>query len=212
LPCLALQAFLYEIFVTIDIYNYMKIADNFTRRNFVKAGLATALAFAAAPKMANAMVSEPTLLKQFKARSLSFYNTHTGENLKAVYWEKGKYIPENLAAINNILRDHRTGDVAEIDHSLLDLIFVVHKELDSNKPFEVISGYRSPKSNQQLYEKSNGVALKSFHMQGKAIDVRLTDRPLKDLRSAAMQMQKGGVGYYTESDFVHIDTGSVRYW
>ena len=146
------------------------------------------------------------------SRSLAFYNTHTGETLKTVYWEKGFYIVDSLREVNHVLRDHRTNEAKAMDTDLLDLLYVLHQRIESGKPFEIISGYRSPKSNMQLHEHSNGVAFKSLHMEGKAIDIRLQDRPLKNLRAMAMQLQQGGVGYYPGSDFVHVDTGAVRYW
>lgn len=183
----------------------MKTNNALTRRTLLQ-GCLTAVACSLMPSFASALVSQP------EARSLAFYNTHTGETLNTVYWEKGIYIPENLNCINHILRDHRTGDIREMDPRLLDLIHAVHTRLESGRPFEIISGYRSPKSNMQLYEHSSGVAFKSMHMEGKAIDLRLADRSLKTVRAAAMLMQQGGVGYYPASNFVHIDTGAVRYW
>ena len=183
----------------------MKVPDTVTRRSLLKAGLA-GLTCSLLPSFASALAVTP------QARLLSFYNTHTGETLKRVYWEKGVYIAQSLHDINYVLRDHRTNAVKPIDPRLLDVIYLVHAKLESSEPFEVISGYRSPQSNMQLYEHNNGVAFKSLHMEGKAIDVRLGDRSLKSLRSEAMQLQCGGVGYYPTSDFVHIDTGAIRYW
>jgi len=175
-----------------------------TRRNFVKFGCALA-ACAALPNFARASLTAP-------ARSLHLYNTHTSETLKTVYWEQGEYIPEALAEINHILRDHRNNEIKAIDKDLLDLLVSLHNRLDSSKPFEIISGYRSPASNAMLHEHSHGVASKSQHLLGKAIDIRLTDRPLTKLRDVAMTMQQGGVGYYPASNFVHVDTGKVRWW
>ena len=162
-------------------------------------------ACAAIPSLARASLSAPE-------RSLHFYNTHTGESLKTVYWQDGKYIGEALKDISYVLRDHRTNDMENIDPKLLDLLTDLHKELDSRKPFEVISGYRSPRTNALLHSHSNGVASKSLHMQGKAIDIRLTDRSLSTVRKAALSMGQGGVGYYPSSNFVHVDTGDVRHW
>lgn len=145
-------------------------------------------------------------------RELGFYNLHTGESLQTAYCVDGGYCAEALADINHILRDFRTGDVHPIDPGLLDLIYSLHQKLGSKAPYHVISGFRSPKTNAMLCGKSNGVAKKSLHMQGMAVDVRLPDVPLKTLRNTALAMKRGGVGYYPQSNFVHLDVGRVRFW
>jgi uncharacterized protein YcbK (DUF882 family) len=145
-------------------------------------------------------------------RSLSLYNTHTGEELEAVYWAGGRYRTEALAEIDHILRDHRTGEIKAIDTRLLDLMHALSRALDDRGPFHVISGYRSPKTNALLRAGSKGVAGKSLHLQGKAVDIRLPDCDLAVLRRAALDLKGGGVGYYPGSNFVHIDVGRVRYW
>lgn len=145
-------------------------------------------------------------------RKLSLLNLHTGEHLKATYWAEGQYQTSELKAINHVLRDHRTGDAYHMDNDLLNLLNTLHQKMGSKKAFQVISGYRSPKTNAALNKKSSGVAKKSLHMQGKAIDIRLPGCQLSDLRKAAINCQTGGVGYYPKSDFIHIDTGNVRRW
>lgn len=146
-------------------------------------------------------------------RSLSLLNTHTGERLKeVVYWEKGLYIPDALQDINYVLRDHRTDEVHKIDPSTLDLMAAISRKIDAKRPFEIISGYRSPQTNQYLRSASGGVAKNSYHIQGKAVDLRLPGVPLKTVRNAALSLRKGGVGYYPRSNFVHIDSGAVRTW
>jgi len=145
-------------------------------------------------------------------RSLELLNLHTGERVTATYWENGRYLPDGLAEINNLLRDHRTGDISEMDPELLDLLVQVRDKLETNAPFHIISGYRSPKTNAMLASHSNGVAKKSFHMQGKAVDIRVPSRSSSSVRQVARTLQRGGVGYYPRSDFVHVDTGNVRYW
>jgi uncharacterized protein YcbK (DUF882 family) len=145
-------------------------------------------------------------------RALSFANLHTGENLTAEYWANGRYEPDALTAINHVLRDYRNGEQHVIDPKLLDLLHLLHRTLDSAKPFSVISGYRSPSTNAAMHEHSAGVASHSLHMQGMAIDIRLEDCALKDLHRAARDVRVGGVGYYPELDFVHVDVGRVRYW
>ncbi len=177
------------------------------RRDFLLAGIVSTVACFSPYKAAAA------LSKLFSAeRKLSFYNTHTGENIKAVYCEQGAYVTQALTDINYILRDFRTGEVKEIDTALLDLLFTLQQKLDSNGPFHVISGYRSQKTNSLLCDLSNGVARSSLHIQGKAIDIRLPGFDLKTLQRMTIELRSGGVGYYPKSDFVHVDVGRVRYW
>ncbi|MDE1942051.1 MAG: DUF882 domain-containing protein [Betaproteobacteria bacterium] len=145
-------------------------------------------------------------------RILSFHNLHTGESLQAPYWVQGQYVPETLGAIDHLLRDHRTGDVMPIDRSLLDLVYAITSRLDARGPVQVISGYRSPATNRALHARSNGVASHSLHMEGRAIDLRLDGRDLSLLRDTARALHGGGVGFYPQSGFVHVDTGRLRSW
>jgi len=145
-------------------------------------------------------------------RRLGFLNLHTGEKLDLPYWIEGDYLPESLAEINRVLRDHRTGAVAAIDIQLLDLLDRVKAALGTAQPFQVISGYRSPASNSLLATNSSGVARRSLHMEGKAIDISIPGVPLADLRRAGLMLKGGGVGYYPGSNFVHLDVGRVRTW
>ena len=140
--------------------------------------------------------------------------THTGKRLNIVYSRNGKYIPSALDEINSFLFDFRTGDTAEMDPELLDLIYDVRAALGSDGTYQVVSAYRSPKTNEMLRGRgqSSGVARKSQHLLGKAIDVRLEGVRTSKLRDTAIAMQRGGVGYYEASDFVHLDTGRVRRW
>lgn len=159
------------------------------------------------------LVAHPALAFVPKAtRSINLLNTHTGEKLAITYWADGKYISGALGEIDHVLRDHRTGDVHPIDPKLIDKIALIHQNMESSKPYEVISGFRSPKSNSLLREKSKGVAKGSLHLQGKAIDIRLPGRELSSLRDAALALNSGGVGFYRGSNFVHIDTGHTRRW
>lgn len=147
-------------------------------------------------------------------KQLSFYHTHTRQKLDVSYAREGHYVDSALLDINRFLSDFRTHDATVIDTDLLDLIHDIRESLNSTGRYEVISAYRSPKTNEMLRTRSDnsGVAKKSQHLLGKAIDVRLSDVRLKKLRDAAIAMQRGGVGYYEDSNFVHIDTGSVRRW
>ncbi len=145
-----------------------------------------------------------------KTESLSFYHTHTHESLTVNFNDLSN--TEAIEQIHVFLRDFRTGDVHPIDEKLLKLLFRIKKASRSHGTFEVISAYRSPETNKALRKKSSGVAKKSLHLLGQAIDVRLSDLRTRSLRDIACSMQKGGVGYYPKSDFVHLDTGRVRQW
>ena len=147
-----------------------------------------------------------------ESRALHFAHLHTGERLTVEYCTGGSYVPDGLAAVNTLLRDFRTGDVHAIDPALLDLLFDLCERTDTTRPFEVISGFRSPQTNAALRRRSHGVAGGSLHMQGQAIDIRVGDVRLAALHRAALALRQGGVGYYPASNFVHVDTGRVRAW
>jgi uncharacterized protein YcbK (DUF882 family) len=145
-------------------------------------------------------------------RALEFLHTHTGEHLDVEYVAGGNYISGALDTLNHFLRDFRTGDVHVIDPKLFDLLHSLRATTGGRRPFEVISGYRSPATNDMLRHRSEGVAAGSLHMKGQAIDIRLTDVSLPQLRTAALELHAGGVGYYPASNFLHVDTGRVRAW
>lgn len=147
-------------------------------------------------------------------RELSFYHTHTGKRLDVIYWQDGEYVDSALDRINAFLSDFRTGDRVEMDPALLDVIYDVRASLGSKGTYQIISAYRSPKTNEMLRQRSasSGVARRSQHVLGKAIDVRLEGVNTSDLRDAAIRLKRGGVGYYEASNFVHMDTGRVRRW
>ena len=174
------------------------------RRRFLALGAMAACALGSAPALAHALGAG--------RRSLSFRHLHTGEHLTATYWADGAYVGEGLARIDRLLRDFRTDEVKTIDRRLLDLLNLLGSKVDCQAPFEVISGYRSPATNATLAKAGHGVAKKSLHLRGMAIDVRLPGRRLKDLHRAALALRAGGVGYYPASDFVHVDVGPVRSW
>jgi uncharacterized protein YcbK (DUF882 family) len=182
----------------------VRFVKDVSRRRFVST-LAGALPILAGPRGVWAARSTAV-------RSLDFLHTHTGEQLSVDYFSRGMYVPHALKIVNHFLRDFRTGDVHRIDPGLLDLLHHLTDLTGSAKPFQVISGYRSPATNEMLRQNTDGVASGSLHMQGKAIDIRLADVPLATLRDAALVARRGGVGYYPASDFVHVDTGRVRTW
>lgn len=145
-------------------------------------------------------------------RILRLQSIHTGEQVSATYWADGSYVTEELVAINRVLRDHRSNEVAIMDTRLYDLLYNLQQQVDKDGAYQVISGYRSPASNAKLRKNSGGVAKRSLHMQGKAIDIRLPGVELKHLRQAALNLKAGGVGYYPKSGFIHVDTGRPRFW
>ncbi len=146
------------------------------------------------------------------ARELRLLNTHTGEKLKRVYWAEGRYDTDVLKEIAHLMRDHRSDERHEIDPALLDALHAMQLKLESGDSFHIISGYRSPATNARLREGNAGVARKSYHMRGMAVDIRLPGRDLTHLRNAAVEIGFGGVGDYPRSDFLHIDVGPVRQW
>lgn len=180
--------------------------NGMSRRRFLCCSLGLT-ASAVLPKHVCAAIKPRNIVKE-----LSLHNLHTEEKVSLSYFEQGHYIAEALRDINYLLRDHRTGDVMAMDPVLMDLLFDLTYVLGTESPVQIISGYRSPQSNAALHEKSNGVATKSLHMQGKAMDIRIPGVASKDIRAAAISLARGGVGYYPRSNFVHIDTGRVRAW
>ena len=146
------------------------------------------------------------------ARTIALLNTHTGDRFSAAYWEQGNYVPDAMAAIKHVMRDHRNNEVHDIDPRLLDELSRLNGLVGAAAPYQIISGYRSPASNAMLHANSDGVATHSLHMDGKAIDIRMAGVDLPRLHDAALSMQSGGVGFYPASDFIHIDTGRVRRW
>jgi uncharacterized protein YcbK (DUF882 family) len=145
-------------------------------------------------------------------RTIKLYNAHTGEHLKATYWAKDHFVKDELKKVNHLLRDFRTGDVQEMDVKLLDLLYSIQLIRDTDKPIKVFSGYRSPKTNNMLRKRSEGVSKNSFHLKAQAIDINLPGTELKNLKKLATFLRRGGVGYYPKSGFMHIDTGPLRYW
>jgi uncharacterized protein YcbK (DUF882 family) len=183
------------------------------RRRFLGYGAAAAAA-ALVPARAQGAVAGAREAKKIE-RVLSFFNTHTGERLRTAYCCNGDYEPDALQEVNHILRDFRANEVKPIDPKLLDLLHELSGTLETDQPYHIISGYRSPHTNAMLRERGGaqtGVASSSLHMVGKAIDIRVPGVKLEHLREAARSLKLGGVGYYPSSNFVHVDTGRVRYW
>lgn len=177
------------------------------RRKVLLGGLATA-GFSFMP----ALLKPAFAATGTGAYRVAFRSAHTGESFSGVYRVGRKYLPEAFESINYILRDHRNGELHPMDPRLMDLVYWLHYQTGRSRPFDVISGYRSPQTNAMLRQASTGVAKKSMHLQGKAVDLRLPGFSTSDLGTLARSMKAGGVGVYRHDDFVHIDTGKVRTW
>lgn len=190
--------------------NSNNLPDTLAKRRLFLKGLVygAAVSVTGIPGIANAAKSK--WLHQ--PRKLAFHNLHTEEKLTLTYFDQGKYISGAVQELNHLLRDHRSGDVYNMDPGLYDLLHDLQSTLGGNKTIQVISGYRSPSTNAMLNKKSNGVATKSLHMQGKAVDIRIKGVDSKVIQQASIALNKGGVGYYQDSDFVHVDTGNIRHW
>ena len=188
-------------------YTSRTTASIASRRGFLQ------LAGCAVVGAAGAGIVRPVFAASPQGRLLSFDHTHTGEKLSLVYAAGQQYMSDALGKLNRFLRDHYTGEVGVMDPKLFDLLHRVRTELGCKQSFQVISGYRCPATNDKLRGKGGGgVAKRSLHMDGKAIDIRIPGVPLQELRDAALSLKAGGVGYYPSSQFVHLDTGRVRNW
>lgn len=179
-----------------------------SRRDILKGGFA-ALAAACVPmincRKAYAMIGGG-------AWRVKLRHAHTEEAFNGIYRVGDQYLPDAFQNINPFMRDHRTGEVFPMDPHVLDIISLIQARTRANRPLKIVSAYRSPRTNAMLRDHSRGVAKNSFHMYGQAIDIRMDDYSVSRLRDVAKSLRAGGVGYYPKSDFVHVDTGSVRYW
>ncbi|MCK5503928.1 MAG: DUF882 domain-containing protein [Thermodesulfovibrionia bacterium] len=178
-----------------------------SRRNFIKFGI-----LAAAASLAPGAVFASRRVYLPHEKSLAFYNIHTGEGLRATYWSQGKYLSDAMDDINYIMRDYRTNEIRPIDAGLLDFLHAIGSKLDIRHNFYIISGYRCPATNEFLRRNGKGVDKNSLHMYGKAVDIRVPRCDISTVRSAALNLRYGGVGYYPDSNFVHVDVGNVRSW
>jgi uncharacterized protein YcbK (DUF882 family) len=175
---------------------------SWTRRRLLQAGGVLA---------AGGLLVRPVMAAAGSKR-LALVNLHTNEKLELDFYRGGDYVADSMNAIQLLLRDYRNGDQHPIDPRLMDYLYDVANALGVDPVFSVISGYRSPQTNEQLRERSEGVARHSLHLEGRAIDVRLAGISCVDLATRAREMARGGVGYYQKSNFVHLDTGAYRTW
>ncbi|MGH1398439.1 MAG: DUF882 domain-containing protein [Alphaproteobacteria bacterium] len=194
-----------EVFDFLDAENEAKSAVS--RRDVLKVGLGGALA-AAVPLIG---MGEAEARGRDGTWRVNFRQAHTGETFNGVYRVGNKYLPEAFERLNYVLRDFRTKEVFPMDPRVLDILSMLQSRTGGQQ-FDVLSAYRSPKTNMNLSRKTSGVAKNSFHMYGQALDIRSAGVRTSSLRSQAKALKAGGVGYYPRSGFVHIDTGSVRSW
>jgi uncharacterized protein YcbK (DUF882 family) len=179
---------------------------SWTRRYVLRAGGALLGASAVSlVRPASVRAAEP-------AKRVSLHNLHTNEQAEIEYFRGGGYVEASLSALQVLLRDFRNGEQHPIDPKLMDYLYDLARDVGVDPVFSVISGYRSPQTNEQLREHSDGVARHSLHLEGRAVDVRLAGVNCADLANRARAMSRGGVGYYQRSDFVHLDTGQYRTW
>lgn len=172
-----------------------------TRRNFMGAGFGLA---------ASGLILPTSVIAAPKDRTISIVNMHTGERISTTYWSNGKYLKNELADISKVLRDHRTGEIIAFDSRLFDFLGLIHEKVGSKNEFQIWSAYRSPKTNASL--RSMGAAENSYHIRGKALDLNLPGTHLTNMKKAARSLRAGGVGFYPESKFIHLDTGPARSW
>lgn len=182
-------------------------APTIGRRELLRFGFAAAAAATVLhPEESQAVMKAPP-------RQLAFVSLHTGEQIRAAYWSQGRYLREGMREINRLMRDYRSGAVHPIDPRLLDVLFHLQRRIGGRGPIQVVSGYRSPQTNALLHEADpDGVATHSYHMEGKAVDIRMPGLPLRTVHKAALSLRAGGVGYYPGSNFVHVDVGPMRRW
>ncbi|CAN0601172.1 unnamed protein product, partial [Ectocarpus sp. 12 AP-2014] len=161
---------------------------------------------------ATTLIAAPTFSKAFgisrgagDIRRLSMHSGRTGEHIDMIYWIEGEYIPDALAEISRFMRDWRTDGVINYDTRTIDILAASHRMLDTTQPYLLLSGYRSPQTNQMLRSKSRNVARNSLHMKGQAADIRLPSRSVAQISKAAISCSAGGVGRYSRSNFVHMD-------
>jgi len=189
------------------------LGEGLNRRDLLKVGFTgmlsalPLLALGGLPAQASTFA-----VPKMDAFNIDFRNQHTGETFSGAYRIGGKYLPDAFEQINSILRDFRTGEVFPVDPRIIDILYMSHRKAGATAPFEILSGYRSPRTNSMLRRHSEGVAQHSLHLTGQAVDVRLPGYSTRKLRNVAVKIRAGGVGYYKNSNFVHMDTGKVRTW
>lgn len=189
-----------------NIVSGSETASVIDRREVLKLGLAGVLATTLPLSFATDAQARQNTWR------VGFRNAHTGDSFNGVYRVGNKYMPEAFERMNYILRDFRTGEVFPMDPRVIDIMALIQQKAKQREPIEILSGYRSPKTNARLRKNTSGVARNSFHMYGQALDMHIKGYRTSSLRNIAKGLKAGGVGYYPKSDFIHVDTGAVRSW
>lgn len=177
------------------------------RRDILKMGMATVIG-SCIPLLS----AKDAYASNYGSWRVAFRQPHTNDSFSGVYRVGDKYLPEAFQRLSYVMRDFRTGESFPMDPHLLDIVSLIQKRTNTDKPLHILSGYRSPTTNAQLRKASTGVAKNSFHMYGQAADIRMPGYSTSALRGIAKSLRAGGVGFYPRSNFVHVDTGDVRYW
>ena len=176
-----------------------------SRRGFLKAASLVAAGAMFGPSLARAAMT--------RERIFAAYSPNTGELIRTVYWVPDEgYIQDSIAQISHFMRDHHNNLIKPIDPKLVDQLYAMQMKLDPHEPMHLLCGYRSPSTNARLRRRSRGVAKNSYHIRGRAADIRFPGQSTRDLYRAALDMKAGGLGYYPRSRFIHMDTGPVRTW
>jgi len=203
--------FIFNLSSNISEYLYKDSVERrieMDRRCFLKLGLSMIVS-----QILPAYALGSQLLPIENERRICIYNMHTKEYINVVYYRDGNYLEDAFRQINHIFRDHYTGRIREIDRRLIDFLYAIHRKLNANEPFYLISGYRTKWTNEMLRKRYHGlVAKRSLHIFGKAADIRLPEHRLRQIRRVAYELKMGGVGYYPAKNFIHVDVGSVRFW
>ena len=181
---------------------------NLSRRTAL---LCAAAAFGTAAAQ-RALAAPPLLTGAGDVRVIRLENPRTGDRVSTVYWVEGDYIPEAMAEIDWLMRDWRIDAVKPISTKVIDIMAAAHRLMETDEPYTVYSGYRTPQTNRLLRSRNRGVARNSYHIKAMAADLHLKTRSVRQMASAAEQIRGGGVGRYSRSDFVHMDCGPVRSW
>jgi len=182
-----------------------------SRRNFLKVSLTGALTLMTVGPSFGSFEATPQEI--LPPGQLSLFNTHTQERISLTFRDAdGNYDLDSLNTLNWILRCHYTNEATEMDVNTLEFLNLVDKKLGGNNEIHIISAYRSPTYNNLLRESGHGVASKSLHLSGKAIDISIPGKSTELIREAAVDLHRGGVGFYPSSGFVHIDSGNFRTW
>lgn len=196
----------------MSIDSKQALTAGLNRRDVLKAGLTGMLGILPVVALGSEVRAATMALPGTGSFDIKFRNAHTGDSFDGAYRVGSKYLPEAFEKINFILRDFRTSDVFPIDPRVIDILYMISKKSGRDQPFEILSGYRSAKTNAMLSRVSKGVAKHSLHMTGQAIDLRLPGYSTRGVSKIARSLRVGGVGYYPDSNFVHVDTGQVRHW